>query len=90
MINETGRNGAGRRAGVLLLLVLIALTLFLLIGVAMLVNATRARMTARAFGTATDQLEAYNDRAALDEALMVLLRGARNPPPQISESILAD
>ncbi len=77
--------------GVLLLLVLISLSLFLLLGVALLVNATRSRMAARTFGTATDELEAYNDRAALDEALLVLLRGSQNaPPPQISESILAD
>ena len=72
--------------GVLLLLVLISLSLFLLLGVALLVNATRSRMAARTFGTATDELEAYNDRAALDEALLVLLRGSQNaPPPQISE-----
>lgn len=77
--------------GVLLLLVLISLTLFLLLGVALLVNATRSRMAARTFGTATDELEAYNDRAALDEALLVLLRGSQAAlPPQVGESILAD
>jgi hypothetical protein len=80
-----------RREGVLLLLVLIALTLFLMLGVALLVKATRSRTAARSFGARTDALEAYTDRAALDEALMVLLRGSRNTlPPQISESILAD
>lgn len=77
--------------GVLLLLVLISLSLFLLLGVALLVNATRSRMAARTFGTATDELEAYNDRAALDEALLVLLRGSQAAlPPQVGESILAD
>lgn len=77
--------------GVILLLVLISLTLFLLLGVAMLVNATQSRTAARTFSTASDQLEAYSDRAALDEALMVLLRGSTNTlPPQVSESILAD
>lgn len=88
--SRCGHIPAGPR-GVLLLLVLISLTLFLLLGVALLVNATRLRMAARTFSTASDQLEAYNDRAALDEALLVLLRGSQNAlPPQISESILAD
>lgn len=85
-----GGRPAGPR-GVILLLVLISLTLFLLLGVALLVNATQSRMAARTFSTASDQLEAYTDRAALDEALMVLLRGSQNAlPPQVSESILAD
>ena len=54
------------RHGVLLLVVLSMLTLFLMLGVALLVKATRSRTAARSFGARTDALEAYTDRAALD------------------------
>lgn len=90
--DNPANGGCGpRRGGVLLLIVLIALTLFLMLGMAMLVNATNSRTAARGFGSRTDQQEAYTDRAGLDEALMTLLRGSRTTlPPQIGESILAD
>lgn len=83
----------GRR-GALLLLVLSMLTLFLMIGTLMIVLATRARTTARAFADATAtggsrQLEA---RGLLEKALMVLLRGQADggQPGTVPESLLAD
>jgi len=70
------------------------LTLFLMIGTLMLVLATRARTTARAFAdvVADGGLASLAARDLLDEALMVFLRG-RQPtggggPPR--ESILED
>jgi hypothetical protein len=86
----------GRR-GALLLLVLSMLTLFLMMGTLMMVLATRARSTARAFA---DTVAGPGNRAAaarglLDEALMRLLRGAppadhgEAPAPDY-ESLLAD
>ena len=84
---------AGRR-GVLLLLVLSVLTLFVMVGAVSLVLATRARTAARAFAAASTVAvrEEVRARAALDEALMQLLRGpaqgvAGSP---IGESMLAD
>ena len=69
----------GRRGprGALLLIVLTALTFFMMIGTLMLVTATRTRATARAFGSAANRAAAGQTEAnaALDEALMVLLRG---------------
>ena len=88
------RGEARHRRGALLLLVLSMLTLFLMIGTLMLVLATRARTTARAFAdvVADGGLASLAARDLLDEALMVFLRG-RQPaggsgPPR--ESILED
>jgi hypothetical protein len=85
-------NTANRR-GMLLLLVLSMLTLFLMAGALMMVLATRARTTARAFSTAanTNSSGGIQSRRLLDEALMVLLRGSKGTlPPQMTESILED
>jgi hypothetical protein len=80
-----------RRRGVLLLLVLSMLTLFVMLGSLMLVFATRARTSARAFAAASNTVsrDEQRSRAALDEALMQLLRGSLNSGP-VTESILAD
>jgi hypothetical protein len=90
---NTKRANQSDRRGVLLLLVLSCLTLFMMLGAIMLVLATRARTTARAFAAASS--EASRDdariRAALDEALMTLLRGPRTGVSgTIPESILGD
>lgn len=81
------------RRGVLLLLVLSCLTLFMMLGAIMLVLATRARSAARAFAAASS-LASRDDariRAALDEAMMTLLRGPRmGVSGTIPESILGD
>jgi len=83
------------RRGALLLLVLSMLTLFLMIGTLMLVLATRARTTARAFADVVSDggLANLAARDLLDEALMVFLRGRQpSPAPAATprESILAD
>ena len=80
------------RRGALLLLVLTSLTLFMMIGTLMLVIATRSRTSARAFADATSSMASgsMQSQAMLDEALMVLLRGSKTPPAQMSESILED
>jgi len=82
---------SGRR-GVLLLLVLSALTLFIMLGALMLVTATRARTSARAFADAASSASAGSAeaRAVLDDALMMLLRGSKGPMPPNWESILED
>lgn len=72
------RQHEGRR-GALLLLVLTALTFFMMIGTLMLILATRTRTTSRAFAdaataTATSSLQA---RGMLDDAFLMLLRGKR-------------
>ena len=66
-----------RRRGALLLLVLTALTLFMLLGAVTLTMSTRARQTARASarataGTAAGPMQA---RLQLEEALLRLIRG---------------
>jgi hypothetical protein len=83
---------SGSRRGVLLLLVLSALTMFMMLGALMLVLATRARTSARAFSNASTAVtrDDGRGRAALDEALMRLLRGPLTPPAGPQESILAD
>lgn len=89
------RRSEANRRGALLLLVLSMLTLFLMIGTLMLVLATRARTTARAFADVVSDggLANLAARDLLDEALMVFLRGRQPaaapalPPP---ESLLAD
>ena len=81
------------RRGALLLLVLTSLSLFMMIGAAMLVIATRSRTAARAFSDATNSTAAGSTqaRAMLDEALMVLLRGSKSALPAVmTESILED
>jgi hypothetical protein len=87
-----------RRRGMILLLVLTALTFFMLIGAFMLATAMRARTAARAFATATQasSLEAVQARTLLDEALLIALRGSNatvsgtSVMTQIQESILGD
>ncbi len=83
---------SGSRRGVLLLLVLSALTMFMMLGALMLVLATRTRTAARAFSTASSAVSRDDGRgrAALDEALMRLLRGPLTPSAGPQESILAD
>jgi len=91
------RNPTTRR-GMLLLMVLSLLTLFLLMGTTFLVLATRARTTARAFMTATSDVQASPavPRAVLDEALLMLVRGCQEDVPNDGvdvipgESILGD
>ena len=84
-----------RRRGALLLLVLSMLAFFLMIGALMLVFATRARTTARAYAdvVAEGGLGNISARELLDEALMLFLRG-RQPTdgagPRPRESILED
>lgn len=82
------------RRGVMLLLVLSVLTLFLLLGTTMIVMATRARTAARAFMAATSDVEASPvvPRALLDELLLVLIRGSKDPAARnaVTESLLAD
>lgn len=76
-----------------MLLVLSVLTLFMMLGAIMLVLATRARTTARAFANATSvaAVPAIQSQAVLDEALMILLRGSKGAlPPQFTESLLED
>jgi hypothetical protein len=72
------RLATARRRGMLLLLVLLMLALFLGAGAILLTVALRARAAARAHAAATTQttLAEGLPRAALDEALMALLRGA--------------
>ena len=79
------------RRGMLLLLVLLMLTLFMVMGIAMLTIATRARTVSRANLTATNKLAVTDEvlRPVLDKALMAALRGTPAASP-ISESILAD
>ena len=82
------------RRGMLLLLVLLMLTLFMVMGIAMLTIATRARTVSRANLTATNKLAVTDEvlRPVLDKALMAALRGtpAASVASPISESILAD
>lgn len=91
---NTRHSPSHSRRGALLLLVLSCLTMFMMLGAIMLVLASRARTTARAFATASNTVsrDETRGRKALDEALMMLLRGplpggAAGP---ITESILAD
>jgi hypothetical protein len=69
---------ADRRRGMLLLLVLLMLALFLGAGAILLTVALRARAAARAHAAATTQAAQAEGlpRAALDEALLALMRGS--------------
>jgi hypothetical protein len=82
------------RRGVLLLLVLTALTFFMLLGAFLLVMAIRARAASRAFADATQAaaVKGAQARALLDEALLIALRGSKDPAvkARITESILGD
>ncbi len=72
------------RRGVLLLVVLSMLTLFMMLGVAYVIMASRARETSRAFSRALaeERLTDRGDEHQLDRALMLLLRG---PEPGVPE-----
>jgi len=91
-IHRIGRNHS--RRGMLLLMTLSMLTLFLLMGGLAIVLATRARESARAFANATSGGAGSQElaRSLLDEALMTLLRGSKDPnvAAVITESILGD
>ena len=93
-MKPTASPPCSHRRGALLLLVLSVLTLFLMIGTLMLVLATRARTTARAFADATTAagFEQLQSRQLLEEALMVLIRGQADggEPGTVAESLLAD
>jgi hypothetical protein len=88
------------RRGALLLLVLSMLSLFLMLGTLMIVMATRARTTSRAFAGAVagPGLKSAQTSELLEEALLVLIRGtqqpasggADEPPGPNLESLLAD
>ena len=82
------------RRGMLLLLVLTALTFFILLGAFLLISAVRARTAARAFANATQAaaVDGMQSRTLLDEALLIALRGSKDPNvrSQITESILGD
>ncbi len=82
------------RRGVVLLLVLSTLTLFLIMGATLLVIATRARTASRSFLAAISQPDASPaiPRAALDEALLLLIRGSLDSTvmAKLTESLLGD
>jgi len=80
------------RSGFLILLVLSVLSMFMMLGALMLVLASRARTTARAFASASGvaNRDEVSHRLVLDEALMVLLRGPAAGALGAGESILAD
>lgn len=93
-----GRHAAKHRRGVLLLVVLSMLTLFMMLGVAYLLTATRAKETARAYARLTfggdDARVPYAQ--LLDQVLLSVVRGpvVGKVPGSISsgtyESLLAD
>ena len=78
----------------LLLLVLTALSFFILLGAFLIVSAVRARSAARAFANATQAaaVDGIQARTLLDEALLIALRGSKNATVRgdITESILGD
>lgn len=88
------------RNGAILLLVLSLLTLFLMLGTLMIVLATRARATARAFANAIagPAMKTVAESELLEDALLRLLRGPLpapagqpgGPDPANRESLLAD
>ena len=92
-MTRSWQSSTPRRRGALLLMVLTSLTLFMMMGTLMLITAIRARATARAFANAatSSDVSLIQSRAALDEALMLALRGSRSTPAtQFTESILED
>jgi hypothetical protein len=78
------------RRGMLLLLVLSMLTLFLMMGVTLLVVATRARTASRAFMNATSGMDVSPGipRMLLDEALLLLVRGSKDQ--QVNEKVITE
>jgi len=78
----------------LLLLVLTALSFFILLGAFLIISAVRARTAARAFANATQvaAVDGIQSRMLLDEALLIALRGSKDPSvrTRITESILGD
>lgn len=82
------------RRGMLLLLVLSMLTIFMMLAVLMLVMATRSRLSAHAFATATASNGASTGlaKSLLDEALIKLIHGPSAPLAidDVSESLLED
>jgi len=78
----------------LLLLVLTALSFFILLGAFLIISAVRARTAARAFANATQvaAVDGIQSRMLLDEALLIALRGSKDPNVRkdITESILGD
>ena len=96
-MNMHPRHRSADRRGMLLLLVLTALSFFLLLGAFLIVSAVRARTAARAFANATQAaaVDGIQSRTLLDEALLIALRGSkdpnvRGPTGPITESILGD
>jgi len=87
---------AGRRRGMILLLVMSMLTIFMMLGVLMLTLTARSRESARAFAevTAGGGESAILARRLLDEALLSLVRGGHAMPDgtanDITESLLGD
>lgn len=70
------------RRGLIILLVLSMLVLFLMLGATLLVLATRARAASRAFLAASDTSEGalpILPRTMLDESLLMLIRGSKDP-----------
>ena len=81
-----GAEAPSSRRGVLLLVVLSMLTLFLMLGVAYLVTATRARETARAYArlvTGGDDARVPHTRL-LDGIMLFTLRGSRGNTPAVT------
>jgi hypothetical protein len=87
---------AGRRRGMILLLVMSMLTIFMMLGVLMLTLTARSRESARAFAevTAGGGESAILARRLLDEALLSLVRGGPDmiddQANDITESLLGD
>ena len=75
----------------LLLLVLTALSFFILLGAFLIISAVRARTAARAFANATQvaAVDGIQSRMLLDEALLIALRGSKDPSvrTRITESL---
>ena len=78
---STGDHGRGRpRRGVLLLIVLSMLTLFMMLGTAYLVVATRAKETARAFSRMALESDSRRVQPAdmLDRVMLTVVAGGTN------------
>jgi hypothetical protein len=79
-----------QRRGMLLLLVLSMLTLFLMMGVTLLVVATRARTASRAFLNATSGMDVSPGipKMLLDEALLLVVRGSKDQ--SVTDNVITD